>query len=106
VARDGVEIIQAMEREALVEALGEMGITPGPAALTAHDAHQNNFNRQSSPREYYSPWTGTEYESRPSQRQLVEVGPTDPIWPPVLGQPCPLEPQPCDDCGKCRALGF
>ncbi|NDD63259.1 MAG: hypothetical protein EBZ36_04675 [Acidobacteria bacterium] len=97
--------IRAMVREAVVEALGrtseaepktELPTTAAPDAVTP----------PTPPREYYSPWIGTAYEAHPSQHRLVEIGQASSPWPTAVGQPCPLEPRPCDDCGRCRSLGF
>jgi hypothetical protein len=96
VSSDKVDLIRQMVRQAVVEALGESPAEPLPSASSS----------SGSPREYYSPWIGTAYEAHPSQRRLVELTNSPSIWETAVGQPCPLENRPCDDCGKCRAHGF
>lgn len=87
------EEIREMVREALREAIG------GKEAKPIESAGQ--------PSEYRAPWTGTAYQSDPSQRILVESGSDGlPLFQIMPGQDCPLEKRPCDDCGRCRSLGF
>jgi len=103
---DQAEAIRQMVRRALIEAIGE---APGQVeASQPHDVQE--LKKVRSPHEYHSPWVGTAYESHPSQRLLVESGrqgePGLASWPVIVGQECPLEKRPCDDCGRCRSLGF
>jgi hypothetical protein len=99
VSSEKVDLIRQMVRQAVVEALGGAAGEPVPSPPPASEPSR-------SPREYYSPWTGNAYEAHPSQRRLVEIGNPPAIWETAVGQPCPLENRPCDDCGKCRAFGF
>ncbi len=94
-----IDLIRQMVRQAVVDALGSTTTGTAPSPLPVNEPPR-------TPREYYSPWTGTAYEAHPSQRQLVETGNPPAIWETAVGQPCPLENRPCDDCGKCRAFGF
>jgi hypothetical protein len=105
VSSDTAETIRTMVREAVVEALGQP-VTIANDVSAPIPAGSSEPPGPASPREYYSPWTGTAYEAHPSQRRLVDIGIAPPIWQTAAGQPCPLEPRSCDDCGKCRALGF
>ena len=103
---DQAEAIRQMVRRALIDAIGE-----APAQVVASPpADGQESTKARSPHEYHSPWVGTAYESHPSQHLLVESGRLDEpgltSLPVVAGQECPLEKRPCDDCGRCRSLGF
>ena len=104
-SKDQAAVIRAMVREAVVEALGRIPEAELKTELRAATVTEPVMP-PTPPREYYSPWTGTAYEAHPSQHRLVEIGQASPLWPSAPGQPCPLEPRPCDDCGKCRSRGF
>jgi hypothetical protein len=115
---DQAEAIRQMVRRALIDAIGEApGQAPGqppgqpPGQVVASQpADVQESTKARSPHEYHSPWVGTAYESHHSQRLLVESGRLDEpglaSWPVIAGQECPLEKRPCDDCGRCRSLGF
>jgi len=107
------EAIRELVRQAVFEALGQpVAITGLVEAPTAEDPAagrpappgEGALPRPGSgaPREYYSPWIGNAYEAHPTQRPLPGLG----LPLPIRQEPCPLDNRPCDDCGKCRALGF
>lgn len=81
--------IREMVRRAVLEALGEQ---PSPG----------------EPREYRAPWTGVAYDAHPSQKLFPGAGgPSLEILQSHSRQECVLEKnRGCDDCGKCRSLGF
>lgn len=109
------ETIREMVRRALIEVLGDSTLPLQASGRASEESIalpsvQAAAIEPQSPREYYSPWVGTAYESHPTQRLLIEdslSGQTGlSSWSVIVGQECPLEKRPCDDCGRCRSLGF
>ncbi len=102
------EVIRELVRQAVLEALGQPPTMPGPVEplVSVRPDLPGEAPRpvtgSGAPREYYSPWIGNTYEAHPTQRPLPGLG--TPL--PIRQAPCPLDNRPCDDCGKCRALGF
>jgi hypothetical protein len=94
------EKVREMVRQAIIETLSAQ---VSPQSLNPlPDLPPDLPSSSTSPREYYSPWNSTPYESHLSQRQVF----VDPA-PAVAAADCTLERgRNCDDCGKCRAFGF
>ncbi|MFZ4628438.1 MAG: hypothetical protein ACOYNR_08935 [Blastocatellia bacterium] len=108
------EAIRELVRQAVHEALAEL---PSPSLPPTPDlpreAPLEPPPSRSAPPAYYAPWSGVAYLAHPSQQLLptVAAGTSEPLWASPSGFPsggdCFLEKgQPCDDCGRCRSLGF
>ncbi|MGA1369331.1 MAG: hypothetical protein ACO394_12520 [Blastocatellia bacterium] len=108
------EAIRELVRQAVHEALAE---SPSPSLPPSPDPPQEVLLEppppRSAPSAYYAPWSGVAYLAHPSQQLLPTVAAraTELLWASPSGSPsggdCFLEKgQPCDDCGRCRSLGF
>lgn len=68
-----------------------------------------NVSSLESP-QYFSPWTGVEYEAHPSRKQfniLEAVSSPDDLVEFTAPAACSIEKnKSCDHCGMCKSLGF
>ena len=110
------EAIRELVRQAVLEVLAE---SPSPSLPSSPDlsreAPLEPPPARTAPPAYYAPWSGVAYLAHPSQQLLPTVAAdhTEPLWASPSssssssGAGCFLEKgQPCDDCGRCRSLGF
>lgn len=109
------EVIRELVRQAVFEALVESPLPPDPDL--PREVPLDPPPSRTAPPAYYAPWSGVAYLAHPSQQllPLVAAAPTEPLWaspsaPSSVSSStgsCFLEKaQPCDDCGRCRSLGF
>lgn len=108
------EAIRELVRQAVLEVLAESpspSLPPGPDL--PREAPFEPLPERTAPPAYYAPWSGVAYLAHPSQQLLptVAADPTEPLWASPSASSseagCFLEKgQPCDDCGRCRSLGF
>jgi len=105
------EIVREMVRRAVLEALADAPVEP-PATppITPHPVPEAPpLSPHPAPHAYYAPWTGVAYQSHASQQILpiLAAGLSEQPMPWTAPEACLLEKgQRCDDCGKCRSLGF
>jgi len=108
------EAIRELVRQAVLEVLAE---SPSPSLPPGPDLPREAPPARTAPPAYYAPWSGVAYLAHPSQQLLPTVAAdhTEPLWASPSSSPsssssgagCFLEKgQPCDDCGRCRSLGF
>ena len=108
------EAIRELVRQAVHEALAASS-SPSlpPSPDLPREALLEPPPSRSAPPVYYAPWSGVAYLAHPSQQLLptVAAGATEPLWSSPSSSPsggdCFLEKgRVCDDCGRCRSLGF
>ncbi len=92
------EDIKEMVREAVRQAMSNHSVMPAIDSA------------ESSPPEYFAPWTGVSYEAHSSQQKFninEAASQTGNLLEFASGQNCTIEKgKPCDQCGMCRSLGF